>query len=64
MFGASPTIADAFFVPVATRFRTYAVPLPTAAQSYADALLSDPAFRAWEAAGEAEAMRMSEWDTV
>jgi glutathione S-transferase len=47
-------IADAFFVPVATRLRTYSVPVPPAARAYVDQLLADADFRAWEAAGRSE----------
>ncbi len=64
LFGSKPTITDAFFTPVATRFRTYAVPLSREAQRYADALLADPAFRTWEADGNAETWTMPEWDSV
>lgn len=49
LFGSAPTIADAFFTPVATRLRTYAVSVNPVCQQYADALLANPAFRAWEA---------------
>lgn len=43
------TIADAFFTPVATRFRTYGVALgDETADAYCAALLADEAFRAWE----------------
>jgi glutathione S-transferase len=43
------SIADAFFTPVATRLRTYAVPVSAIATAYRDTLLSDPDFLAWEA---------------
>lgn len=48
------SIADAFFTPVATRFRSYGVHLSDfgdrgAAGAYAEALLETPAFKAWEA---------------
>ncbi|MFZ5635245.1 MAG: glutathione S-transferase family protein [Pseudomonadota bacterium] len=43
------SIADAFFAPVATRLRTYAVPVSAAATAYRDTLLADPDFLAWEA---------------
>ncbi len=53
------SIADAFFTPVATRFRSYGVRLTDfgdrgAAGAYAEALLEHPAFRQWgeEAARE------------
>jgi glutathione S-transferase len=54
LFGAAPTIADAFFTPVATRFRTYDVPLGDEARAYVANLLANPAFRSWEAAAIAE----------
>lgn len=49
------TIADAFYTPVATRFRTYGVDLSAlgdsdgTAAAYRDALLSTPEFLEWEA---------------
>ncbi len=48
------SIADAFFTPVATRFRTYQVDLAAhgdtgAAQAYCDRLLQTPEYLAWEA---------------
>lgn len=47
LFGAR-SIADAFFTPVATRCRTYAIELSPPAAAYRDALLADDGFRAWE----------------
>jgi glutathione S-transferase len=64
LFGARPTIADAFFTPIATRFRTYSVPLGAAAQEYSAALLAAPAFRAWEKDAVAETWTMPQWDGV
>jgi glutathione S-transferase len=64
LFGPRPTIADFFFTPMATRFRTYAVKLGTTAQRYADTLLSEPTFRAWEAEAIAEEWTMPEWDRL
>jgi glutathione S-transferase len=56
--GAEWGIADAFFTPVATRFRTYGVRLSDhgddgSAAAYAERLLARPEFRAWEAAARA-----------
>ena len=53
------SIADAFFTPVATRFRSYGVKLSDygdagLAGAYGEALLETPEFRAWEAAALAE----------
>jgi glutathione S-transferase len=62
LFGAQPTIADAFYVPVASRFRTYAVPLGSNARAYVDTLLGNPAFLAWEKEATAETWTMPEWD--
>ncbi len=53
LFG-SFTIADAMFAPVATRFKTYAVALPPAAQQYADALLDLEAVKKWCTGARAE----------
>jgi glutathione S-transferase len=64
LFGQTPTIADAFFTPVATRFRTYGVELDGAAQAYADALLSNPAFLEWEGEAIREPLVMEHWDAV
>lgn len=46
LFGAW-SIADAFWTPVATRIRAYAIPVGTAAQAYVDTLLGEPHYRAW-----------------
>ena len=54
LFGGDPNIADAFFTPVATRIRTYAVRVSAESQRYVDALLQNPAFLAWEREAEAE----------
>ena len=56
------SVADAFYAPVATRFLTYAVTLPPAAQRYADALLALPAVRDWmaQARRETEFVRADE----
>ena len=53
LFG-SFTCADAMFVPVVTRFVTYAVSLPATAQQYAEAVLALPAVQKWCAAARAE----------
>lgn len=55
-------IADAFFTPIAARFRTYDVPLPPEAAAYRDALLTWPAFRRWETEAEREPWTIPEYD--
>jgi glutathione S-transferase len=49
------TIADAFYAPVATRFETYGVHLPPAAQAYTQRILALAPMREWQAAANAEA---------
>jgi glutathione S-transferase len=46
--------ADAMYTPVASRFRTYSVELDPTCQAYADAVLSWPAFLAWQEAAVQE----------
>ena len=48
------SIADAFFAPVVTRFRTYAIPLAAPLARYADAVFALPAMQQWVAAAAAE----------
>jgi len=63
LFGAR-TIADAFYAPVATRLRTYGVPVQPATQAYCDAILSEPAFLAWEAAAKVEPWTIAVTDAL
>lgn len=46
--GARFTAVDAFFGPVAFRFRTYGVELSERSQAYVDRLLSHPTMLEWE----------------
>ncbi len=47
LFGERFGIADAFYFPVVTRFRTYAVALPETLEAYATTLESHPSVQAW-----------------
>ncbi|MDH3389451.1 MAG: glutathione S-transferase [Gammaproteobacteria bacterium] len=51
LFGERLCAADAFFAPVASRFRTYRVALRPDSQRYVDALLAHPATLEFYAAG-------------
>lgn len=53
LFGAW-SAADAFYMPVVTRFRTFGLPLTGAAADYAAAVLEDPDFKRLEAEASAE----------
>ena len=58
------TIVDAFYAPVAARFRTYAVTLPTAAQAYCETILSDSAFKQWERGAQDETWTLPTTDGI
>ena len=61
LFG-SFSIADAFFAPVVTRFRTYGVPLEGEAARWADAVWSLPAMQEWVAGAGAERETVAKYD--
>ena len=46
LFGAF-SIADAYFAPVVTRIRTYALPVPATVAAYIDRILALPAMQQW-----------------
>ncbi|WP_421932451.1 glutathione S-transferase family protein [Phenylobacterium sp.] len=48
------SIADAFYAPVATRFRTYGIKAEGPAAAYVERLLATPEALAWEAGARAE----------
>lgn len=54
LFGDRMTAVEAFYAPVASRFRTYNVSLQAGSQAYVDALLEHPATREFYAAGQRE----------
>jgi glutathione S-transferase len=53
LFGP-PSAADAFFAPVATRLRTYRLPVSDATTAYMERVFKLPAMQAWVAAALAE----------
>lgn len=62
LFGAKPCIADAMYAPVATRFRTYDVPLDHVCADYVDTIYAWPAMREWIADAEVEHDAITELD--
>lgn len=48
------SMADSFFAPVASRFRTYGIELSLPAQAYAERLLKNPAIEAWVEGAKSE----------
>ncbi len=47
LFGARPTLADAMYAPVVTRFRTYGVKLDSDSEAYCTAVMAHPAMKEW-----------------
>lgn len=62
LFGKAPTLADAMFAPVATRFRTYDVSLSPTAARYRDGVLDWPLLREWTVAAMLEPDEIDELD--
>jgi glutathione S-transferase len=60
LMGAAPTVADAMFAPVATRFLTYAVPMSAQAAAYCDTIMAWPPMIEWLEAAKAEPVEMIE----
>jgi glutathione S-transferase len=60
LFGARPTIADAMYAPVCTRFATYDVALDEPCADYCDAVLALPAMVEWMEAAASEAEPVAE----
>jgi len=56
------TIADAFYAPVALRFRTYEVELPDMAQAYVDTIFALPAMQLWLTAARSEAETIPQFE--
>ena len=53
LFGAF-SISDAYFAPVVTRIRTYALPVPPLVQAYVERIFALPAMKKWVAQALAE----------
>jgi glutathione S-transferase len=60
LFGAAPTIADAMYAPVTTRFITYAVPLSEASSAYCQTIAEWAPMMQWVAEALAEPEEMEE----
>ena len=60
LLGEQRSMADAMYAPVATRFKTYHVPIDRVSQAYCDRLLDMPEMHEWEAAARAEPEEIEE----
>lgn len=54
LFGDTPTVADAMYAPVCTRFRTYAVELDPQLAAYCQTIFDWPLMKEWEDGALAE----------
>lgn len=54
LFGAAPTVADAMYAPVCTRFRTYAVELAPKLAAYCETVFAWPLMEEWTEGAIAE----------
>ena len=62
LFGPHPTMADAMFAPVVTRFLTYDVALPPACRTYCQSIMALPEMQQWVAAAQLEPEDIEELD--
>ena len=62
LFGARPTMADAMYAPVVTRFLTYDVALDRACADYCQRIMALPEMIEWVAAAKAEPDDLEELD--
>lgn len=60
LFGTRPTVADAMYAPVCTRFRTYSVALDHRLQGFADGILDWPLMQEWTEGALAEPEEIAE----
>jgi glutathione S-transferase len=62
LFGDKPTIADCFYAPVVTRFRSYDVKVEGLVERYCQHIMAWPDFREWFAAAQHEPEHIDELD--
>lgn len=62
LFGDAPSLADAMYAPVCTRFQTYDVKLDGACAAYRDTILALPAMQEWIQSARLEPDEVEELD--
>ncbi len=62
LFGDTPTMADAMFAPVVTRFITYDVKLDSDCAAYCQAIMNQPSVKEWVEGALAEPDEVVELD--
>ncbi|MGC1557072.1 MAG: glutathione S-transferase, partial [Methylovirgula sp.] len=62
LFGEKPTIADAMYAPVCTRFLTYGVPMSETSRAYCQTIMAWAPMVEWFEAANAEPEELAELD--
>jgi glutathione S-transferase len=62
LFGTTPTIADAMYAPVVTRFRSYDVKMTGGCERYCQQIMAWPDMQEWFAAAQREPEQIDELD--
>jgi glutathione S-transferase len=62
LFGAKPTVADAMYAPVVTRFRSYDVKMDKICERYCQQITAWPDMKEWFAAAQQEPDQIDELD--
>ena len=62
LFGKQPTLADAMYAPVVTRFLSYDIPLDKSCAAYVKAIMQLPTMQEWVTAARAEPEEIDELD--
>jgi len=62
LFGVKPTLADAMYAPVCSRFQTYDVKLDPDSAAYSKTIMALPAMQEWIAAAKKEPDELEELD--
>jgi glutathione S-transferase len=62
LFGRAPSVADAMYAPVVTRFRSYHVAVDATCDAYGDHIMRWPAMQEWVAAALREPEQIEELD--
>mgnify|MGYP003581468809 CR=1 FL=1 len=60
LFGARPTVPDAMYAPVCTRFLTYSIELDDVSAAYCQTIMKWPAVAEWVEASKAEPEQLEE----
>jgi len=62
LFGERPTVADAMYAPVVTRFRSYDIPMEGICERYCQQIMAWPDMKEWFAAAQHEPEQIDELD--